>query len=310
MSSALFKLLAVVFVLAATLRPACAQQRATLSSIDRVKKLYETAAYDEALGELDQILQQDSTPAQARQGLRAVQQYRALCLLALGRTVEAEQAIDRMVAADPDYQPDPNETAPRLVSMFYRARSRVVPMLARSEYERGRSLYDRHQYAEAVAEFTSVIARLDDSNLDASTAAATGDLRVLASGFLELSRAALLPARTIPLMVMKAAEVAPAPVERIWTDQDRDVTPPVSISQDLPKWTHQPVGLERRFEGQVDVVVNERGEVDSVTLAKSIHPSYDDLAVAAAKSWKYSPATRDGAPVKFRKSVGILLFVR
>lgn len=310
MSSPLFKHVVVSFVLAATLRPAWAQQRATPSSIDRVKKLYETAAYDEALGELDQIFQQDPAQVQTSQELRAVQQYRALCLLALGRTVEAEATIDRMIATDPDYQPDPNETAPRLVSMFYRARSRVVPMLARRQYESGRALYDRHQYAEAVAEFTSVIARLDGITVDPSTAAATSDLRMLASGFLELSRAALLPARAIPATVMKAAEVAPAVVDRIWTDEDRDVIPPVNISQDLPKWIHQPFGVEGRFEGQVDVVVNEKGEVESVTLAKSIQPSYDDVALAAAKSWKYSPATRNGVPVKFRKSVGILLFAR
>jgi TonB family protein len=277
--------------------------------LDSVKKLYESAAYDEALGQLDQVLQQDSTLAQANPAARTVQQYRALCLLALNRTPEAEQAMERLIIANPDYQPDANEASPRLVSIFSRARARVVPVLARKGYVRAKALFDQHQYTEAAAEFTRVIARLDDGALDPATAAATGDLRLLASGFLELSRAALLQARPlVPVAATRPPDPAAAIVDKVCTLEDRDVVPPVSIRQELPQWTHQPFGVDVRFEGQIDIVVDEKGDVASVNLAKSIQPSYDDVAVAAAKSWKYAPATRNGVPVKFRKSVGIVLF--
>ena len=37
----------------------------------------------------------------------------------------------------------------------------------------------------------------------------------------------------------------------------------------------------------------------------SVTPTYDKMAVAAARSWHYTPATVNGAPVKFRKVVQI-----
>jgi len=37
----------------------------------------------------------------------------------------------------------------------------------------------------------------------------------------------------------------------------------------------------------------------------SVTIAYDRLALAAAKAWKFKPATLDGTPVKFRKVVQI-----
>ena len=55
-------------------------------------RLYVTAAYDEALAMLDRI----RTPAEAQTPeARTIEQYRAFCLFALGRTAEAEQAVER-----------------------------------------------------------------------------------------------------------------------------------------------------------------------------------------------------------------------
>ena len=45
--------------------------------------------------------------------------------------------------------------------------------------------------------------------------------------------------------------------------------------------------------------------VSSVELEKSISRAYDRLVVEAALKWRYTPATLDGAPVKFRKVVAI-----
>ena len=36
-----------------------------------------------------------------------------------------------------------------------------------------------------------------------------------------------------------------------------------------------------------------------------VAPRYDSLVLAAAKGWKYSPATLNGTPVKFRKVINI-----
>jgi TonB family protein len=65
-----------------------------------------------------------------------------------------------------------------------------------------------------------------------------------------------------------------------------------------------------RFQGQIDVVIDETGKVESATIVKSIFAGYNDLAVAGAKQWVYSPATKHGVPVRFRKSVPVHLSVK
>jgi len=39
----------------------------------------------------------------------------------------------------------------------------------------------------------------------------------------------------------------------------------------------------------------------------SVSSDYDSRAVAATKTWRYKPATLNGAPVKFRKIVQIAI---
>ena len=40
-------------------------------------------------------------------------------------------------------------------------------------------------------------------------------------------------------------------------------------------------------------------------MTQSINPQYDAMAVAAAKRWRYQPATLNGTPVKYRKAVQV-----
>jgi hypothetical protein len=42
-----------------------------------------------------------------------------------------------------------------------------------------------------------------------------------------------------------------------------------------------------------------------MTLRRPIHPLYDAALLAAARDWKYKPATLNGQPVKFRKMIQI-----
>jgi hypothetical protein len=58
-------------------------------SIDRVKQLYESAAYDEALAELNRLGSPDTTAPDRAVAAKAGLEYRALCLLALDRTPES-----------------------------------------------------------------------------------------------------------------------------------------------------------------------------------------------------------------------------
>ena len=47
------------------------------------------------------------------------------------------------------------------------------------------------------------------------------------------------------------------------------------------------------------------GRFESATVRESVNRSYDTLVLESARKWRYVPATLNGAPVKFRKMVGI-----
>ena len=280
----------------ALLRPVLAQQPPR-SSLDDVKQLYESAAYDEALAAIGGVPAPEPVSEMA-----ALLRYRALCLIALDRTVEAELAIDQLLVRDPLYRADPNGASPRFVSLVDRGRNRVIPALARTQYDSAKRDFDDKRRKDAATAFTRVVALLDSPGLDPSVAAATDDLRRLAVGFLELSRAALdepVPTAT-----------APAGAAPIYTVADRDVRPPVVVRQDLPVWKHEPLGIIGLFEGQIEVVIDEHGGVESATLAKPVFQGYDEVAVEGAKAWRYSPARKGGVPVRFKKRVDIRLALK
>src|SRR5690242_9899034 len=69
------------------------------NQLGAAKELYASARYDEALSVLNNLRSGDPTDR------RSVEQYRSLCLLALGRATEAESAIAAFVTADPTYRP-------------------------------------------------------------------------------------------------------------------------------------------------------------------------------------------------------------
>jgi TonB family protein len=298
------------------------------SQVDRVRQLYESAAYEEALEAIKGITAMPAAPAS---GVAVLQRYRALCLLALDRSSEAERAVEAILTQDPSYSPSANDTSPRFVALLDRTRSRVLPVLAQKSYEDAKRDFDDRRLQEAATGFARVIALLEHPSIDSSTPASR-DLRTLATGFLQLSRppapSAVSQETTGSVPETPALETVSAPTTidqgdrslarpaaslahgRIYSADDLEVTPPETVRQDLPNWNN--VGTARfpgRFQGQLDIVIDETGSVESATLVKSIFPAYNALAIAGARDWKYKPATRDGVPVKFRKPVLITLSV-
>ena len=61
---------------------------------------------------------------------KSIEQYRSLCLLALGRGSEAESAIAAVVTADPAYLPGDAEASPRVRAAFSDVRRRLLPDIA------------------------------------------------------------------------------------------------------------------------------------------------------------------------------------
>jgi TonB family protein len=136
------------------------------------------------------------------------------------------------------------------------------------------------------------------------------DLRILVDGFLELSHAAAStsPPPLVDAVVESAAPTPSTPppgTQAVYRRGDTGVVPPVTLSQIAPQMPPALVDLARRIHrsGIVDVVIDEHGSVEDVAVRQSVNSAYDNLMVEAARTWKYRPATLNGVPVRFVKSI-------
>jgi TonB family protein len=274
-----------------------------LTSISEARELYAAARYDEALVILDR-LRPSSDPALGEH--KIIEQYRSLCLLALGRGEEAEAAIAAVVRVDPFYRPSDAEASPRVRATFADVRRRLLPDLASSRYAEAKQAYDRKQFAAAATGFRELVRLLDDPQMHGRLA----DLRTLASGFVELAAAAAAPPPA-PKEDPKPEPPAPAApaAPPIYMAEEPGIVPPVIIRQDVPA---VPASIARmiKSQGVVDLTIDEQGRLVSIVFRSSLHPVYDKMLVEAARHWKYKPARLNGVPVRFRKLLAISLSSR
>jgi TonB family protein len=80
------------------------------------------------------------------------------------------------------------------------------------------------------------------------------------------------------------------------------VVPPLTIRQELPSFPGQ---LPIARSGAIEVTINEQGGVESAVMRQRVSSAYDNLALTAAKTWRYNPATVNGVPVKYRKVIQV-----
>jgi tetratricopeptide (TPR) repeat protein len=273
------------------------------TSLAAARDLYAGAAYEDALAALDRL----SAAGVGADERRAVDQYRAFCLLALGQATEAEHAIEAVVSADPSYHPSDSDASPRVRGAFSDVRRRVLPALAQQKYVEAKAAFDRKDYRAASENFGQLLQLFADPDL----AAAAGrppltDLRVLTVGFRDLSLQALVPPpapEPPPPPPVAAPPPQPAP-PRVYASSDADVMPPGIVRQALPAF---PGVVSRPMVGLVEVVIDEAGAVSTATIRGSITANYDRQVLSAASGWRYKPATLNGLPVKYRKLIQIAL---
>ena len=86
-----------------------------------------------------------------------------------------------------------------------------------------------------------------------------------------------------------------------FTLSDSDVTPPVVVDQPLPRWSSATNLPERALRGTLELVIDEKGGVESVTLVEPVWPPYDAELLFLAKKWRYEPALKQGKPVRFKR---------
>jgi TonB family protein len=222
-----------------------------------------------------------------------------MCLLALGRTADAERAATAVIEADPFFKPDDADLSPRVVDLFSDVRRRVLPSMIRSRFDEAKRSFSEGNRDRARGEFESLVRLIDDPVLSGNTLT---DLKVVAAAFVDLVGAST-PAPALQPALPPAPGVAAAaaiPSSRVV------VIPATVIQQTIPTWQpRDPFAQRRELVGAVKVAINETGRVATATIERSIHPEYDRIVLTWARRWRYRPATRDGVQIPSEKIVEI-----
>lgn len=148
---------------------------------------------------------------------------------------------------------------------------------AEAELARGRDLFARQSYAAAAAAFNRVL-----EILGGEPGPQPEELRQVARSMAEVSRAAI------------AEQVEAA--TREYRAGDDGVTEPVPLGHLPPK--PDPATPAERLQ-VLEVHINASGTVDAAKFVMN-RPSFrNSWWTSAAKAWRFTPATRNGQPVRF-----------
>ena len=256
-----------------------------------VRTLYGAASFDEALARLSRFKPPDALQDQA-------DTYRALCLLGLGRTREAEDVVEQLLQRNPKYLPDEGDVSPKLVLVFRSVRARLLPGAAKALYVTARTTYDANDFPLASTQFQELLLMIGDA-----TDGGLADLKILAEGFQKLADAARSNAPGSPASPGAVNSMAKSPIYSIL---DRDVVAPVEITRMVPTMVTPKGAQPGLYQGLIEVIINENGRVESATVKRSITAAFDAELLAAAETWRFQPATRNAQPVKYRRAYEII----
>jgi TonB family protein len=269
------------------------------------RALYASGNYEDALSRLAQ--------ARGDVAIGEVDEYRALCLLALGRSTEAQHTLEDLVAREPMFKMSDTEISPRLVSMYRDTRKRLLPTAARDLYTKAKTDYDNKDFAGSSIEFKKLMALLADDDLAGSNSP-VADLKMLAEGFSALADGEVAAAAKAAAATAAAAAPPPPPAPsgppKVYTEDDKAVVAPVAVSTPYPSWRPAKADASREYRGAIRVVIDAGGHVESATMVTSVTTSYDPLLLEAAKNWTFKPARLDGAPVRYSKQISVVLSPR
>jgi len=279
--------------------------------LSAAKDLYASAAYEDALSALAGV-DGAAAPALARQA----DEYRAFCLFALGRTREAESVAESLIRRQPLATLDAADTSPRLERLFGDVRKRLLPSLVREQFRTARAEIDRKSFGSAEAPLSEARQLIAEAERLGVKDDGMADLSVLVDGFLQLiqSAAAQRSAPRADALVAPPPSAAPAARAEFavapaavpaYTITDVRVSPPVTVDQNVPGMPPALRAIMRSTKktGVLDIVIDESGHVVDVTMRQSLHSAYDSMVVRSAAHWKYQPATVDGVPVRFIKTI-------
>jgi len=97
------------------------------------------------------------------------------------------------------------------------------------------------------------------------------------------------------------ASEPPPSAERVETvaRASEDLQPPVRISGDPPRYPDLARALRLRGSVTVEMTVTETGEPDDLRVLQSASPILEKAALEAVRTWRFEPARRSGAGVRY-----------
>jgi TonB family protein len=177
-------------------------------SLSAAKDLYASAAYEDALSTLTRL---NGDVGTAPEIVKQVDEYRAFCLYALGRTGEAESVAESIIRKEPLTKLDAADASPRLELMFTNVRKRLLPSLIRERFRTARSALDQKDYSAAEPQLTEARLMISDAEKLGVKDDGLADLSILVDGFLQLIRSTA-DQRTSPAPAPASSPAsAPAP---------------------------------------------------------------------------------------------------
>jgi TonB family protein len=261
-----------------------------------VRSLYESASYEEALTRMASLEPAGRTTM--------LEQYRAFCLIALGRTEEAAQVIERTVQNNPDFVPSASDASPRVRAVFENTRRKLLPAIIKSAYASAKTSFSTGDFVLATTGFTRVLNLTNSLGSDAPPELA--DLKLVAKEFIDLST------QRMQAHTAAAADAAPSAMADRPAAAPVTTTPAAVLSQKLPVWTRRDgaSGGPIPLNGEVLISIDETGHVVDARITRASDPNYDRQVLDAARQWRYTPATRNGVPLPSEKVISYVLRAR
>ncbi len=284
--------------------------------LSAARDLYASAAYEDALSTLSRMEAASTAPDVARQ----VDEYRAFCLYALGRTREAESVAETIIRREPLSRLEAVDASPRLETMFMDVRRRLLPSLIREQFRTARSAIDRKSFTAAEARLSETRLMIQEAEKLGLKDDALGDLSVLVDGFLGLIQSAsesrpaagdasvATNAQPAGAPRENAAAPTPAGAHSAAPEPSAAASPASNAARAYTIGDQQLQAIARAVHarGILEVVIDETGRVVDTTIRQSLNVTYDPLVLRSAREWKYQPAVKDGVPVRFIKTIMLI----
>jgi ketosteroid isomerase-like protein len=129
-------------------------------------------------------------------------QYRALCLLALGRLDDVDRLLETLIRRDPTFNMSVSEVTPRMIALFRQTRQRLLPGILDDRFKAAKTSFEQGRHAEAAVQFRALLTLLaDEDAMSGEGPPVSRDMQRVAEGFLNLSTKALAEAPPPPPVV-------------------------------------------------------------------------------------------------------------